>query len=141
MATEFWIFDLNEGDRHYCDSRDEAIEEWLNGLDTLPKTVTAHRFVTRTIDSKFREGLACGVQDYIIDELDDEFSEGAEESGAAYFTYDEDDRVHNIHARQLVDHICDVFFVWACDEVVPAEEVNVEAWVREHRPDWLEKKA
>lgn len=141
-AKEPDCFTCEEGPERIDHSdRDDAIEDQLDSLlapgmtaadvqKVLPETVTVYGYAHQEISERTKHSLAERVLEDLFEWIDDEYGDpdaGGTEPG-------EDERAA---ARSFVDAITKNYFVWTCDQVSD-EEVDVMAWVKEHRPDWLE---
>lgn len=111
------------------DDMDEAIEAILDAWDgPLTGTVTVCGFARMPFRLDFDR-----ILDDILERLDEELSNPDGEPT-------EPTPKMRAAAEALVDAIKADYVVWACEEV-ERHEIDVQAWVREHRPDWIDVEA
>jgi hypothetical protein len=127
---------FHEADAFDCDPHaetlhgsdpDDAVERHLDDLwPKVPETLTVTAFRRRVIHT--RDLNPDRVIEDLLEQLDEEYGdpdEGTDPSEAM-----------RLAATALCDVIRRNYRVWACEPVATAK-VNVQAWVRENRPDWL----
>jgi hypothetical protein len=118
-------------------TRDEVIEEYLDQclipgasaeqvLESLPGTLQVVGAVREEITLPLLYESA--VLEHLLGMLDDEYGNPEEATAPT-------EAMINA-ARNLVTVVLQDYEVWTCTEVV-RETVDVPAWVRENRPDWL----
>lgn len=112
-------------------TRDEAIEHFLDGQGFLQTsgTIQVNGFA-RMIPEQ-----GAWAEDAVIDAL----LEGPWEELVDPENGPERTREMAEAAKVFVAVMVKEFHVWAC-EIVTTEDVDVAAWIKENRPDWLEKK-
>jgi hypothetical protein len=124
----------------FADS-DEAIEDYLDGklkpdmtstdvLAALPKVVTVKAFARIRVSDGDRKRLQGEALDRIIESLDEEYGSPEDESTVT-------DGM-KAAAEAFVATVVSEYTPWACEQV-DSWEVEVEPWIREHRPDWLKE--
>jgi len=123
---EFWDQDDVEQLSH--SEQDEAIEYILDGLDELPETLEICGYARMEVKES-ADNLAERVLEDLIENLDDEY--GGEEPTEI------SEKMKN-KSKEFVQFILDVYESWQC-EIVKRETIKVDDWVKENRPDWLEK--
>lgn len=114
---------------------DDAIRDYLDGflspgcdvLEMLPETVELYGYARMKTDGI--ELDADSILERVLENLDDEYG-------------DPDDRTTPTPAmkkaaKAFVAVIRDEYKVWSC-EVVNRQVIQVEDWVRENEPEWLE---
>jgi hypothetical protein len=117
---------------------DDAIEEALDFrlspsmtaadvLATLPDEITVYGYSHQVLDP---QRIGEHALDALLEYLDDEY--GDPDGRASEPTNTTKEAANTFAAVVIKDYV-----VWTCDEV-EQHVVDVEAWVREHRPDWLE---
>lgn len=109
---------------------DQAVWAWRKKLEN--ETVTVYGFRRRVLTA---QDIGSPLYD-VLERLADEGEWGGPD-GIDYMG-DDADRMRAAEAVFVAAIIAD-YVVWSCEEDPTARtEVNVAAWVREHRPDWLE---
>jgi hypothetical protein len=108
---------------------DEAIEEWADDVEDLTGTVTVYGYTRRVMDPTDPDPDM--ILERELERLDDEYGGGDDPTEAT-------DAMKQA-AKVFAAVIRDEYRVWQCEPTHKAV-VNVEAWAREHRPDWLEAK-
>ncbi|KKN17976.1 hypothetical protein LCGC14_0960340 [marine sediment metagenome] len=124
-AVVFWSCKDSDEYLHHT-TKEEAIEDCLDGIDVLDGTVTVYGYA-RMIVSK------PGISD--ADDLLDEFLCGNWEEYISEDGPDITDRMQDA-ALTFLAVVHEEFIPWSC-EVVTTEEVDVAAWITDHRPDWI----
>ena len=125
-----WDCDDYERDHLQHEDDDAAIEAYLDGLDPLPATVEVHGYARDALPSvKQRKAWADSLVEQLIEWIDDEY--GDPDGGTEHETEPE---CLNI-ALEMVDKALEGYVVWSCHRVC-SRTVDVQAWVKEHRPDW-----
>jgi hypothetical protein len=128
---------LDDIEHLHCETLDEAVEEYLDGLAPTPGSVDPEDFfrdlpdvkctawVRRVIDRKW---LADSVLDYALEQIGDVHGnpDGDEPATDAI----------KAAALAFADAFIADFAVWAC-EPAGSEEVNALEWVKKHAPHWL----
>jgi len=126
---EFWG---REEDEHLTHTEmDPAIEEILDGMDNinaLPETIEVCGYAHTEPSSK---GINEHVLEHLLEWLDEEYGDSDKYS-------DPTDGMKEA-ADTFVAAVLAEYTVWACD-LVKKETVNVQEWIKENRPDWLEEK-
>jgi len=120
--TAFWDCDP---DKEYLrhEDIDEAIEAHLDGLEVLPRKITAYGFSRKVVSKKH---LVARMLEAAHEYLDEYYS-------------GEDGHDINEEIKVACDKFADVyienFTTWQCEE---SEKVEIDAmeWVSENRPDW-----
>jgi hypothetical protein len=116
---------------------DDAIEEALDFrlsttmtaaevLAALPDEITVYGYSHQVLNP---QRIGEHALDELLEYLDDEYGDpdgGSEEPTDAM----------RAAAQAFAEAVVKDFVVWACDEV-EQRVVDVEAWIRKHRPDWL----
>ena len=123
---EFWD---DEGTEilNYTD-KDEAIEYILDGIGELPDKLEICGY-TRRIMTESAESLGDSVLDDLLERLDDEYG-GEDETERT----DEMKKAATIFANKMLS----LYSVWQC-EIVKREIIDVNEWVKENCPNWLEQ--
>lgn len=108
------------------ETMDEAIEAILDDRypDQLIGKVTVCGFARMPVRLDFDM-----ILEDILERLDEELSDPDSEPSKSTPKM-------RAAAEALVDAIKADYELWACEEV-ERREIDVQAWVREHRPDWL----
>ena len=109
-------------------SRDEAVEMLVDGFhgQETPRTLTVVGYAKKAMTDKPKL-LAAQIAEYLDDIMLEEYGNPEE---ATDLPKEIDDAIEAL-AKAIVEH----WPIWQCDEV-NREEVDVPAWVREHRPEW-----
>lgn len=89
--------------------------------------LTVYGYTRRKLDANEPDPAA--VLERVIEDLDDEYGGGDDPTDITAAMQDA--------AAAFVAVIRAEYQVWQCEQTHSAQ-VNIEAWVREHRPDWLE---
>lgn len=135
-------YDCRDNEELTWADRDEAIEDHLSYLgvlhtgmteaevlDALPETITVKGYARMVIPEGEIRNRVDTVLDALIERLDEEH--GNPDGDPCDVT----EKMKEA-ALTFVKAVVAEYTVWGC-EVVSEEEVDVEAWVREHCPDWL----
>jgi hypothetical protein len=117
---EFWGAEDQERLTH--DDMDEAIEEMLDGAEPMPETITICRYTPMKV-------VMPDALEWVLETLDDEYGDPDDD-------YTTPTDVMKEAAQKFLDVIEREYHTWACD-MVEKREVDVAAWVKEHRPNWL----
>jgi len=126
------VFWGKEDDEHLTYSEmDDAIESMLDGMDDikdLPKTidVCGYAYMKPNPGSTSEH-----VLEHLLEHLDEEYSDPDGSYAAPTDSMKE-------AAKAFVTAVLDEYTVWACD-LVKRETVNVQAWIKANRPDWLDE--
>ena len=131
----FWSCDEGAEELIHSDQED-AIESYLNqrldpGCDVLarlPKEVTAFGFVRRPLSAHDPDPQ--DVLEDVLYRLDEEYGDPETRT-------DPETPAMLEAAKAFCDVVRAEYSPWSCKKAC-SETINVEAWVREHRPDWLE---
>ena len=128
-TIEYWDSEGEERLTH-TDQYD-AIENMLDGIGKLPETIEICGYARMELPGV--ESLATDVLERLLEGLDEEYGdlEGGYVSGT--------DKMKEA-AKVFLTAVLDEYVSWAC-EIVKRETVDVAAWVKENRPDWLEQEA
>jgi len=142
-AEGFWACDLyscNDAAETLSDSEpDEAIESYFNGrlsarcdvLVTLKEAfgdaITVYGYTRRRLDAGYPDPAT--ILERVLEDLDEEYGGGDDPS--------EITPAMTAAVEAFVAVIRSEYVVWQCEQIHRAV-VNIEAWVREYRPDWLE---
>lgn len=131
MEKEIVFWECDE-DAEYltCDTIDEAVEKHLDELDDIenfPDTLKVYGHARRTINrERFRAMIAERAQEYLDEEYGGEYGCDITEE-----------------AEKALDVFVDAYIKectpWQCEKV-ETKEINVNEWVKEHAPHWLEEK-
>ncbi len=134
----FWTCD-DDGEYLTHSDRNDAIEELLDAnlapgmtaaqvLEELPETIDVYGYARMKVET--RATVPEDLVRAVLDDLDETYSgpDGSltEEPTAAMLDA----------ARALIAAVVAEYKPWACERVT-TEHVDVNAWIREHRPDWL----
>ena len=125
----FW--DCDDGaEILYHDTKDEVLEAYLDSVDRdkWERVITVYGYA-RMIVPEPDDSDAASVAE---ETLDCRWEDFIGEDGS-----DVTDRMKEA-ALTFLKVLHEEFVPWAC-EVVTSEEVDVAAWIKEHRPDWLEQ--
>jgi len=122
---KFW--GINGPERLSATDPDEAIEEYLDDIspeEDTPKTITVYGYVPMqaTLDpTRYLEN--------ILEALDEEYGDA-----------DGDGTTPTDNMKLAMQICCDAILKeyrsWACEQVC-SQKIDVQAWIKEHRPDWL----
>ena len=107
---------------------DDAIESILDDIKDLPETVEVCGFARRELISK---GTSNHVLEHLLEHLDQEY---ADPDGS----YSDPTKGMIEASDTFVAAVLKEYKVWACD-LIKRETVNVQSWIKENRPDWLEE--
>ncbi len=126
-TIEYW--DSDDEERLIHTDIDEAIESILDGTDKLPEKLEICGFARMELPGV--EFLATDVLDRLLEGLDEDHGDpdGSYTSGT--------DKMKEA-AVKFTATVLDEYVSWAC-EIVKRETVDVAAWVKENRPEWLEQ--
>ena len=108
---------------------DDAIESILDGvgdIKDLPETIEVCGYVHRMPDLK-KEAFI--VLERMLEGLDETYGDPDGYTKATDCMIDA--------AEKFAKAIIDEHKVWAC-QLVKRETINVQAWIKENRPDWIE---
>lgn len=133
MGKEIIFWGQVEDERLTYREMDDAIESILDGvdcIDDLPETIEVCGFARLKLPKI--ESEATHVLGHILEGLD-------EEHGNPEGSYTEVTNRMKKAAIEFVTVILDEYTSWAC-EIVKTEQINVKAWIKENRQDWLEDK-
>lgn len=119
----------NDAEVLYYSTKKEAIESHLDDSDKLAGKITVYGYARMVIP----EPTESDVMDLV-----EEFFEGRWEEYVGEDAPDITDRMQEA-AQQFFTVMREEFVPWACEQVT-SEEVDVLAWIKENRPDWLEEK-
>ena len=124
----WWDCDRDaEGLQH--DNREDAIATWLDARDLRSGSVVVYGYAR----------MGFGKVEWEIDNVINALFEGPwAELGDPENGPDVTRRMLDA-ARAFVEIMREEFTVWAC-EVVHSEDVDVAAWIAEHRPEWAAKR-
>ena len=114
----------------YHDEKFEAIEAYLDGGDRWDGTITVHGFARMVVPEPI---------DGDANELINSHFEGSWEEYLSPVDSPITTERMLAAARIFLRVMHEDFEPWVC-EIVTSEEVDVAAWIAEHRPKWLEKK-
>ena len=112
---------------------DDAIESMLDGIgdiNVLPKTIEICSYARMELPKA--ESLASSVLESLIEDLDNEHGDPTGD----HLTEISDTMKEA--AKDFVTAVLKEYVSWAC-ELVKCETVNVQEWIKENRPDWLEE--
>ena len=123
----FW--DCQDSETLRYETKDEAIEYFLDDLlwDAIPKKIEVKGYARRVAVPGMLSPL-----DYVLEYLDEEL--GDPDGNLVTPT----ERMKKAE-QEFIKVILEEYEPWACEPVV-TEEVDTMAWIKEHRPDWLEGK-
>jgi len=124
------LWDCNEDppEQLQHENDDAAIEDYLDGLDPLPATVEVHGYARDGLPSaQQRKAWAASLVEQLLEWIDDEH--GDPDGGTDYET---EPACVDI-ALEMVDKALEGYVVWRCHKVC-TRTVDVQAWVKEHRP-------
>lgn len=128
QEPDFW--DACERERLTYEDIDDAIEEYLDQLapGKLPETVEVKGYVRREPSISEYEGA---MLENLIERLDEEYGDPD--------AYHATPASENMKAAELVfiKAVLAEYESWQCEPVI-TKEIDALAWVREHRPEWLE---
>jgi len=123
MSAILWT--CRDGERLWCDSIDDAVEEYLDILDgEWPEIATVKGFERMKVT--YDGGL---ILERMLEHLDEEYGDP---DGDPTDPTEEMKKA----ADALVKIVLASYHSWACVECETVT-VNVRKWVEEHRPDWL----
>ena len=108
---------------------DDAIESILDEpLEDMPETIEVCGYIPM-VPNKTK--IAKHVVEHLVEHLEDEFGNP---DGDYVETTDNIKKA----AEDLVRTVLEEFTVWACD-LVKWKTINVQEWIKENRPEWLEE--
>lgn len=125
-TIEYWDSEGEERLTHT--DRDDAIECILNDAGDLPEKIDICGYARMVPNGEL---LAHHALEHLLEDLDEEY--GDPEGGYVSGT----DKMKEA-AKVFTTTVLDEYVSWAC-EIVKRETVDVTAWVKENRPDWLEQ--
>ena len=139
----FWdgaLYSCDDGDETLIhtdpdDAIEEALDKWLSPKvsvlehlrSAVGETITVFAFKRRVVDDD--EPDAERLLEDVLERLDEEYGNPDEASTPT-------DAMRTA-AETFCAAIRAEYHVWQCDGFAQAK-VNVDAWVRDRRPDWLE---
>jgi len=120
--TVFWSCDQDQ-EILTCDSADEAIEQFLDGQEIMPETVTVYGFSRKPVDKKLLTERILEISQEHLDE------ENGGENG-----HDINTEIENA-AEEFAQVYIDNFESWQCEK---NEEItfNTKEWIEKNHPDW-----
>lgn len=124
--VEFW--DLPDAEWLYHTDKNDAIEAIIDSWH--PKPIEG----TFELCGYARMSIGPGYLDvlgYVLERLDEEYGDPDGYTGT------EPTQAMKDAEKAFIDTIVSEYFVWACEPIV-TEQIDAMAWVKEHRPDWLE---
>lgn len=114
------------------DEVDTAVEAYLDdigfdsfGKPNFPKTLTVYGWARKTVEPDF---LKDSILEFVTERLDEEY--GGEDASEITVKMQEAE-------AQFIAVILKEYTPWQCEHV-SEEEINVQDWINENRPDWLE---
>ena len=126
---DFWGLEDDENLTHT--EMDDAIESALDSIDDikdLPETIEVCGYA-RAVPNPKKE--VENVISRLLEGLDEEY--GNPDGG---YTDPTDSMIKASEA--FVSAVIEKYKVWACD-LIKRETINVQEWIKENRPDWLEE--
>ena len=128
-TIEYW--DSEDEERLTHTDREEAIESILDDIGKLPEKIEICGFARMKLPEA--ESLATDVLERLLEGLDEDYGdpEGDYTNGTAEMKE---------AAVKFIATVLDEYVSWAC-EIVKRETVDVAAWVKKNRPDWLEQQS
>ena len=129
MRKEIICWGQADEERLTHTAMDDAIESILDGIGDLPETIEVCGYARREPDARVDVN---NVLERILEGLDEEY--GDPDGDATEPTADMISAEKDFIATVLDDYIS-----WAC-ELVKTEKINVNTWIKENRPDWIEDK-
>ena len=130
IKIEFW--GKVDDERLTYTEMDDAIESIIDGTDDiedLPETIEVCGFAR--IEPSMKNGAEVALE-RLLENLDEEYSDP---DGS--YTDPTDAMIEA--SEMFVAVVLKEYKCWAC-EPVKWETVNVQAWIKENRPDWLKDK-
>lgn len=127
--VEFWDKAGRE-ELHYRD-KNKAIESILDFFDPFPETIEICGYAR--VEKPAPEKLEGSVLENLIEHLDCDFELGHPD-GDSYEITDGMKEAESVFIKAVLKE----YNPWSC-EIVTRETVDVQKWVRENRPDWLEE--
>lgn len=117
-----------DSERLRWDNIDDAMMEFFENVprELWPETVTVNGFARMTVDRK----RLCPL-DLLLEELDEEY--GDPEGDYPIPT----DAMKGAE-KTFLDVVLSEYTPWACEQVA-IKEINVIAWVKANKPEWLEE--
>jgi len=128
----YWSCDP-DAERLQADTPDEAIEEFLDCVDQedWPENLMAVGYAPMSVSH--HEPNPVRVLDDVLERLDEDY---ADPDGDPT----EPTEIMIAAAKAFCAEVRAHYVPFACQSTGEKVEVNVQAWVREHRPDWLQQK-
>lgn len=118
---DYW--GLEDADRLYHDDKDEAIEAILEDMEPEPETIEICGFVTMEINVKGYDPL-----EDILERLDEEYGDpDGDPTKPTEAMIEAEKAFLAVIEKEYTSYMC---------EIVCRETVNVNEWIKEHRPDW-----
>ena len=125
-TIEYWDSEGEERLTHT--DRYDAIECILDGTDKLPEKIEICGFAHLLPNVEL---LAHHLLEMFLESLDEEYGDPKGSGTEATAAMKE-------AAKEFTTAVLDEYKVWICI-LVKRETVDVAAWVKENRPDWLEQ--
>lgn len=126
-AVEY--YSCNRADEHLkARSPNEAIEEYLDGREDLGGHIMLYHYARKMKPTP--EKLKGLVLELVIEQLDLSYDLGPPDEPTEQT--EEMESAEAIFLRAFLES----YVPWAC-EIVDQTEIDVQAWVRDNRPDWL----
>lgn len=136
----FWDC-VPDKERLYHSDREDAIEDHLDQmlnpkmtaadvLAALPEKVTVYGWARTEVDrAKLAKLLSESALEDLLERLDEDYGDPDGDPT------DPTEKMQQAEAA-FIRVVLDEYVPWSCEKVCE-EEVDVEAWVRRYRPDWL----
>jgi hypothetical protein len=119
------------------DAIEYALDAWLTPkmtaaevIATLPKTLTVYEFSRMEVEADV-DSLAYSAIERAFEALEEEYGDPESEGDVTQGMRDA--------ALAFAQVMVAEYSPWACEQT-GQHEVDVETWIRENRPDWLEDK-
>lgn len=115
------------------DGKDEAIEAIIDDMYPNPLVGTIEVAGFARVDIRGACDLLQAILDYLEEEFGDPDGDGCIGDGCMN---DDPPKAVLDAEKAFIDALTEWYIPWQCEEVC-RETVDVAAWVKEYRPDWL----
>ncbi|MEE9499618.1 MAG: hypothetical protein V3V24_09795 [Nitrospinaceae bacterium] len=126
--VELWCCDP-DAERLSDQTREDAIESYMDGRDMWEGTIQVHGFARMVVN------ISASLPEMVIETVFEHLEEYTDPEEGPDTTPEMLKAANAFIAAMLKE-----FHVWAC-EVITTEDVDVLAWIENHRPDWLKEKS
>lgn len=123
---KYW--DHNNAEILYYTEIDDAIENYLDGLNPIPKEIEMIEYESKVLPIDCIE-LKFGLTN-ILENIDEIYGNPEDD-----YTIPTDNMIKAYET--LKDIIVKEYQVWSCEKTGKKQLINCEDWVRNNRPDWV----